>query len=148
MTSSNFTHLKSILLIDDDESSNFLNTIFINKLDLDIDVHATLNGQEGLDFIMNNGDFEGDDVLSTPCMIMLDINMPLMNGWQFMEKYEELVPKSLKEQIFIVLVTISDSIEDKRKAKENPYINEFIQKPLSDIKFKKLINKHFKEVIV
>ncbi len=144
---SNFSHLNSILLIDDDESSNFLNTIFINKLNVDIDVHSTLNGQEGLDFIMNKGDFEGDDKLSTPCMIMLDINMPLMDGWQFMEKYDELVPEEIKKNIFIVLVTISDSDEDKRKAKENPYINEFIQKPLSDIKFKKLINKHFKEVV-
>ena len=142
----NFSHLNSILLIDDDESSNFLNTILINKLNVDIDVHSTLNGQEGLDFIMNKGDFEGDDKLATPCMIMLDINMPLMNGWQFMEKYDELVPEEIKKDIFIVLVTISDSEEDKRKAKENPYINEFIQKPLSDIKFKKLINKHFKEV--
>ena len=143
---SNFSHLKSIILIDDDESSNFLNTIFINKLNLDIDVHSFLDGQQGLDYIINKGDFDGDDAISTPCMIMLDINMPTMDGWQFIEKYEELVPKELKEQIFIVLVTISDREDDKLRAQKNIYINEFIQKPLSDIKFNKLIDEHFTEV--
>jgi len=69
-----------------------------------------------------------------------------MDGWQFIEKYEELVPKELKEQIFIVLVTISDREDDKLRAQKNIYINEFIQKPLSDIKFNKLIDEHFTEV--
>jgi len=131
--------LKSILLIDDDVASNFLHSIFINKLDLDININTALNGQEGLDFILG----KGHEALELPCMVMLDLRMPVMDGWQFMKAYEELVPAEIKEQITIVLVTISDSQEDKDKANTNNHIADFSQKPLSDVTFKKLIKKHY-----
>ena len=76
-------------------------------------------------------------------MVMLDLRMPIMDGWQFMKSYEELVPKKLKEQITIVLVTISDNQEDKDRAVTNEFIADFSQKPLSDDTFKQLIQKHF-----
>ena len=134
-----FNHLNSILLVDDDDASNFLHSIFINKLDLGVEVNAALNGQEALDFILS----KGVDKLAMPCMVMLDLRMPIVDGWQFMEMYEQQVSQELKDQIIIVLVTISDNADDKAKAIANPYIADFAQKPLSDSTFKKLINKHF-----
>ncbi len=136
---SNLDRLNSILLVDDDEASNFLHSIFINKLDLDVTVNTSLNGQEALDFILG----KGQNALELPCMVMLDLRMPIMDGWQFMKSYEEQVPKKLKEQITIVLVTISDNQEDKDRAITNEHIADFSQKPLSDETFKKLIQKHF-----
>lgn len=134
-----FENIKSILLIDDDESSNFLHSIFINKLGLDVEINTALNGQEGLDFIMN----KGLEKLSLPCMVMLDLRMPVKDGWEFMRMYEEQVPEALKEQLAIVLVTVSDDQDDKDRAEANPYILDYAQKPLSDNTFKKLISKHF-----
>jgi CheY-like chemotaxis protein len=136
---SNLGKLNSILLVDDDEASNFLHSIFINKLDLDVEVNSALNGQEALDFILG----KGQGKLELPCMVMLDLRMPIMDGWQFMKSYQELVPKKLKEQITIVLVTISDNQEDKDRAVTNKFIADFSQKPLSDDTFKQLIQKHF-----
>ncbi len=136
---SKFENLNSILLIDDDESSNFLHSIFINKLDLDIEINSALNGQEGLDFILD----KGLEKLALPCMVMLDLRMPVKDGWEFMKMYEEQVPKELKDQLVIVLVTVSDNQEDRDKAEANPYIMDYAQKPLSDDTFKKLIGKHF-----
>jgi CheY-like chemotaxis protein len=138
-TMKKFDDLKSILLIDDDESSNFLHSIFINKLGLDIDINSALNGQEGLDFILD----KGVEKLQLPCMILLDLRMPVMDGWEFMRNYEEQVPQELKDQITIVLVTISDNIDDKDRASSNIHIADYSQKPLSDSTIKKLINKHF-----
>ena len=135
----NLDKLNSILLVDDDEASNFLHSIFINKLDLDVDVNSALNGQEALDFILGKGQEE----LQLPCMVMLDLRMPVMDGWQFIKAYEEQVPKHLQEQITIVLVTISDNKEDKDRAVTNEHIADFSQKPLSDETFKNLIQKHF-----
>ncbi|TLP81415.1 response regulator [Maribacter sp. ACAM166] len=136
--------LNSILLVDDDDASNFLHSIFINKLDLDVNVNSALNGQEALDFILGKGQEE----LELPCMVMLDLRMPVMDGWQFIKAYEELVPKKLKDQITIVLVTISDNKEDKDAAGANPFIADFSQKPLSDDTFKQLIQKHFSVAII
>ncbi|CAM4271955.1 response regulator [Zobellia nedashkovskayae] len=132
----NLERLNSILLIDDDEINNILHSVFINKLDLDLQVNTVLNGQEGIDFIM------GKD-LELPCMVMLDLKMPIMDGWEFMKAYEESVPKELKEQITIVLVTTSDNEEDKDRAEVNEFIDDFSQKPLSDDTFRHLIQSHF-----
>lgn len=133
-----FDSLKSILLVDDDEASNFLHSIFINKLEMDIEVNSATNGQEALDFVLN----KGQDKIALPCMVMLDLRMPIVDGWEFIKMYEEQVPKELKEQLMIVLVTISDNEKDKERAKNNPHIVDFAQKPLSDTTFKKIINKH------
>jgi CheY-like chemotaxis protein len=133
-----FNSLKSILLVDDDEASNFLHSIFINKLEMEIEVNAAINGQEALDFILS----KGQDSLSLPCMVMLDLRMPIVDGWEFLRMYEEQVSKELKEQLMIVLVTISDNQADKDRATSNPHIVDFAQKPLSDSTFRKIINKH------
>ncbi|MDO6472124.1 two-component system response regulator [Maribacter sp. 1_MG-2023] len=135
----NLERLNTILLVDDDDASNFLHSIFINKLDMDVNINSALNGQEAIDFILG----KGQEKLELPCMVMLDLRMPVMDGWQFMGAYEELVPKKLKEQITIVLVTISDNKEDKEHAIANQYIADFAQKPLSDETFKALIQKHY-----
>lgn len=133
-----FNSLKSILLVDDDEASNFLHSIFISKLDIDIQVNSAINGQEALDYILNKGAEE----IALPCMVMLDLRMPVMDGWEFIQRYEEQVPDHLKEQLMVVLVTVSDNAEDKKRAIDNPHIIDFAQKPLSDNTFKKIINKH------
>lgn len=134
-----FDDLKSILLVDDDEASNFLHSIFINKLDLDININSALNGQEALDFILE----KGVETLDFPCMVLLDLRMPVIDGWEFMKCYEEQVPQDIKDRLIIVLVTISDNQDDKDRAIANPHIADFAQKPLSDNTFRKLINKHF-----
>ncbi|WP_339723756.1 response regulator [Maribacter stanieri] len=135
----NLDRINTILLVDDDDASNFLHSIFINKLDMDVNINSALNGQEAIDFILG----KGQEQLELPCMVMLDLRMPVMDGWQFMKAYEELVPKKLKSQITIVLVTISDNKEDKERAISNKYIADFAQKPLSDETFKALIQKHY-----
>ncbi|MFT6934498.1 MAG: CheY-like chemotaxis protein [Maribacter sp.] len=136
----NINSLKSILLVDDDEASNFLHSIFINKLETEIQINTATNGQEALDFILS----KGQDSLALPCMVMLDLKMPIVDGWEFLRMYDEQVSKELKEQLMIVLVTISDNQEDKDRATNNHHIVDFEQKPLSDSTFKKLINKHAK----
>lgn len=133
-----FDSLKSILLVDDDEASNFLHSIFINKLELELEINAAINGQEALDFILS----KGQDSLALPCMIMLDLRMPVMDGWEFIRMYEDQVSQELKDQLMIVLVTISDNDQDKQRAINNPHIVDFAQKPLSDSTFKKIIQKH------
>ena len=127
--------LKSILLVDDDHSNNFLNKIFISQLDLDVEVDIALNGQEALDHINN--------ALITPCLLILDLRMPVMDGWQFLEAYHEQVPKEVKDQIVIVVITISGDKADASKARKNQYVQHFVQKPLSDLKFKKLVKKFY-----
>ncbi len=127
--------LKSILLVDDDHANNFLNKIFIEQLNLDVEVDIALNGQEALDHIENS--------LIGPCLLILDLRMPVMNGWEFLEAYENDVSEEIKKQIVIVVITISGDKADAAKARKNKYIQHYVRKPLSDLKFKKLVKRFF-----
>ena len=127
--------LKSILLVDDDHSNNFLNKIFISQLDLDVEVDIALNGMEALDHIENS--------MIAPCLLLLDLRMPVMDGWEFLEAFDKKFPQEIKDQIVIVIISISGDKVDTSKARKNPHVQHYVTKPLSDLKFKKLIKKFF-----
>ncbi len=127
--------LQSILLVDDDHSNNFLNKIFISQLDLDIEVDIALNGMEALDHIENS--------LIAPCLVLLDLRMPVMDGWKFLEAFDKQFSQEIKDQIVIVIISISGDKADTSKARKNPHVKHYVTKPLSDLKFKKLIQKFF-----
>lgn len=130
--------VKSILLVDDDESTNFINSIFIKNLDIDVDVYKTLNGAEALE-ILNSSELDEDFF---PCLIILDINMPIMTGWSFLEHFKKLSPK-LKEQCVIVMTTVSEDEKDIIRASKNEDVKKYHQKPMSDEKFSQLISEYF-----
>lgn len=140
-----FSSLKSIILTDDDEISNLLNKIFIAKLNLNTNVDIFLNGKETLDFLSQKCDFEDENFKLKPCLLLLDIKMPIMNGWEFLEIYSEKFPKHIRNQIVIVMLTTSEDEGDMIKALENSNVKEFIRKPLSEGVFKQLIDKYFTE---
>lgn len=131
-------NVKSILLVDDDESTNFINSVFIKKLDIDVDVYKALNGAEALEILeesIGDPDF-------FPCLITLDINMPVMNGWTFLDRYKKLSP-SIKNNCVIVMTTVSEDEKDLIRANKNQDIKEYFQKPMSDEKFSTLLNEYF-----
>lgn len=131
-------NLKSILLVDDDESTNFINSIFIKKLDIDVDIYKKMNGSEALDFL--NSSKLNEDFF--PCLIVLDINMPIMNGWEFLDQYKNF-NESLKKECIIVMTTVSEDEQDLIRASRNNDIKEYYQKPMSDEKFSQLISEYF-----
>ena len=133
--------LKSILLVDDDEISNLFNRIFIGKLDLGIKVDVTLNGSEALEYI--NGRAANSDYLpQKQSLLLLDIRMPVMDGWAFLEAFEKFDAET-KSQFVIVMLTTSEDEGDLIRAMDNSHIKEVIKKPLSEIKFNSLIEKFF-----
>lgn len=143
-----FSSLKSIILTDDDEISNLLNKIFIAKLNLNTKLNIFLNGKETLDFLRQECDFEDKNFKLVPCLLLLDIKMPIMNGWEFIEAYSEKFPKHIRNQIVIVMLTTSEDEGDMIKALENSNVKEFIRKPLSEEVFTRLIDKYFSETIL
>ncbi|GMN05138.1 response regulator [Croceitalea sp. MTPC5] len=129
--------IKSILLIDDDETTNFLNKLFVKQLDSNLEVNVVLNGKEAIDFLVLNG----KEI--APCLIVLDTNMPVMNGWEFLANYEEKFDADFKEKNTVVMLTAVDTEKVVAKAMADPNVDDTAQKPLSDLTFRVLINKHF-----
>lgn len=117
---------KSVLLVDDDEATNFLHQVYLKEWDLAEDIYTAMNGQEALDFLESNLDFRKNK----PSLILLDINMPVMNGFEFMEAYAEL-DATMKASIVVVMLTSSIHPSDKDRAGGVKDLNSFMNKPLT-----------------
>lgn len=113
--------LKSII-VDDDEIVTFLQRKLLSKCDIDQDPLVFNRANNALSHLRNNGS-ENEHFL-----IMLDINMPEMNGWEFLEELEKL---PIKDKIYVVMVTSSIDRKDKRRAAEIENVIDFIEKPIS-----------------
>ena len=70
-------------------------------------------------------------------LVLLDINMPLMNGWQFLEEHEKL--EENKKVHIVMMLSSSISNEDIKRAKDIPAIKKFIRKPLSSETIKEIL---------
>ncbi|WP_089082181.1 response regulator [Roseivirga ehrenbergii] len=135
--------LNCILLIDDDDATNFIHQVIIKKSDITEQLVTTLNGKQALDFLTKNVE-DANTENTLPSLIFLDINMPVMDGWEFIEAYKGL-SESIRKQIVIVMLTTSYDPDDKEKAIRIPEISEFEKKPLTFDMLNRLMEKHFPE---
>lgn len=123
--------LDCVLLIDD-EASNFLNLRTIQRAELAEHIETTLNGEEAIDYLTNSGKYErtGGDVYPQPSLIFLDINMPVMDGWEFLQAYQNLQDNQ-KGKIVIVMLTTSFNPADMTKSLTYKEVSGYKNKPLS-----------------
>jgi CheY-like chemotaxis protein len=103
---------KNILLIDDDSSSNFFHKrLLTKKTNFAENVMAAVDGKEGIELLKSVKENGGQ----TPDVIFLDINMPVMDGWEFLEEYEKLEPE-FKAKTVVIMLTSSLNPDDRDKA--------------------------------
>ena len=122
--------LKRVLLVDDSEAVNFLHRKLLRRHIPDCEVWVTINGQEALDRIAQSE--------SCPDVIVLDINMPVMDGFEFLETVNQQKLCIGHSKIFIV--TSSDRDEDRDKALGYSFVKGYLQKPLDEKSLMGIIN--------
>lgn len=130
--------LNCILLIDDDFGTNLFHKIIIEEGDYASKIIVKNNGEEAIDYLKK----PYDDENPRPNLIFLDINMPRMNGWEFLEEYQNLTLKQQADNIIIMLSTSSNP-DDFERANKNPYIKEYRSKPLSEEMLEEVIGKYW-----
>ncbi|MEO8150685.1 MAG: response regulator [Bacteroidia bacterium] len=128
--------LNLIMLIDDDEDDNYFHQLIINEADVTHHLRIAVSGFEALEILANE--------TPSPDLIFLDINMPKMNGWEFLGEYEKL-SFDLKAKNVIIMLTTSLNPDDEEKAKKFNRINGFENKPLSQEMIKRIVKKHFSD---
>ena len=130
--------LKYIMLIDDDEDDNFIHERAIRKVDSEIVVIATQSAKAALIHLK-----EEQNKNNLPGLIFLDINMPGMNGWEFLQEYNDL-DESLQSKVIIIMLTTSDSEADRTKAKSWNFVSDYITKPLTKQIVENILDKYFR----
>lgn len=121
-----------ILLVDDDEHDNFFHKRAISKSGLDSEVYVCFSGLDALDYLQNKGNYTSlSSEQCKPDLIILDINMPHLNGWEFLEAYAALPDETVeKSSVIIIMLSTSSNPDTMRKALNTPYVADFIEKPL------------------
>jgi CheY-like chemotaxis protein len=118
--------MKRVLLVDDDSVFNFLSTKTLQHMGLASDIHTANNGQEAITLL--NDYYDGTRAL--PDVILLDLNMPVMDGFGFLKAFRQLrIPG--KEHVKIFIVSSSDDPGDRQKAKDLG-ADYYLTKPLQE----------------
>lgn len=127
--------LNRIILIDDDKATNFINKKILTKLECSNEIIVFDDPDNAFNYLTNINS-------PKPDLIFLDINMPKMDGWEFVEKLSNDI-KTNHLHIPTIILTSSFNPYDREKALLIPEIKELINKPLNkDIVFK-ILNKYF-----
>jgi|UPI00055C2A92 CheY-like chemotaxis protein len=110
--------MHSILTVDDDENDQFICTYTIRKFDPNIKVLKAMNGLEALNLLKS----------TTPAAIILDINMPVMNGFEFLEHYTREFDTHAP---VVAMLTSSHHAADRERAMRYDFVKSYFEKPLT-----------------
>jgi len=132
--------LTCVMLVDDDKNDNFIHEREIKKASAITDVITKNSGKNALDYLKSKK--EDKDLL--PDLIFLDINMPCMNGWEFLDEFS-LLDKELQDEVIIVMLTSSNHEIDLEKFKEWSIVSDYLIKPLTKDKFEDIVKKYFNQ---
>jgi CheY-like chemotaxis protein len=116
-----------ILIIDDDEINNLICTKVIKDYSPIATVDSVTSGSKGLDYL---NDVMQNSAEELPDLIFLDINMPAMNGWDFIREYRK-INSSMNKEIKLFVLTSSQYYQDSELAEQYVEVQKLITKPLT-----------------
>ena len=121
-----------VLLLDDNKATNFLHERYLDRQDRIGNVIAFQSGEDALKHLNHSSEH--------PDLMVLDINMPCMDAWEFLE---ELRAIELAQNPTIILLTTTISPEDQRKMQNYPEVSNILYKPLDPAAIQLILKDHF-----
>ncbi len=119
----------SILLVEDDPITTILTKKVITACNADTELVCTKNGQEALDYLSA----QNAGTLILPDIILLDLNMPVLDGWGFLDNFRKHI-NTYTKKVALYICTSSTAPRDIMKAREYQFVKDFITKPLNQQK--------------
>lgn len=130
--------LNKILLIDDDRPTNYIHKMIIERAAVTNEIIVQQSAEDALELLKSCPETGG----SCPELILLDINMPGMDGWEFLDQYRNL-PREQQSKYVVVMLTTSLNPLDKKRAETYPEVKAFVNKPLSIDTIKETVSNLF-----
>ncbi|MBX9732928.1 MAG: response regulator [Chitinophagaceae bacterium] len=130
--------VKFVLVVDDDQINNFVCSRMIKLSGISDHIECVLGGQEALEVIKNAAAKEKQ----LPDLLFLDINMPGMSGWDFLDQYRNLPPE-IKTGTRIFMLSSSLYKDDIDKSSQYKEVTEYVIKPLSIEALREIERKYF-----
>lgn len=131
-----------ILLIDDNRADNEFHKINIRKAGVSDNVKIANGGEKALDYLDACAKNDHSVESPKPNIIYLDINMPGMDGFEFLQEYAKL-DERLKSQVVIIMLTTSLNPDDQKRAMAFNEVTEFQNKPLTVEVIQATVEKYF-----
>jgi CheY-like chemotaxis protein len=126
------------MLIDDNPDDNYFHQRVIEKNKSAREIRVIQSAEEALEFLTK----QPCDSCCPPDLILLDVNMPRMNGWEFLNEYSKL-PKNLRGKGIVVMLTTSNNPDDLERSKSTSTLSGFLTKPLTKTMLNEILAKHF-----
>ena len=123
---------RKVLIVDDNEIDLFINQKVLEFNDFASEIVNLQSGQRAIDYLNEISEEEIPDV------ILLDLNMPLVDGFRFLLEFSKM-SAPIREKAAIIILTSSDNLRDKEKIAVNPDVKLFLSKPLTDEKLEQII---------
>jgi len=127
---------KSVMLIDDNEIDNLINQKMLEAANIADTILMHTGAKGALEFLRNMEKLASSGV-GLPEVIFLDIDMPLMDGFQFLDEFDKM-SEYIKNSVSIIMLTSSINPQDLGKARKSSYIKKYINKPLTQEALEKL----------
>ncbi len=127
-----------VLLVDDDKATNFFNERVVTRHQGFHQVNTVQSGMAALEYLKA----VGKNSTIKPDLIFLDINMPAMNGWEFLIEFSKL-DATVTNGIKVILLSTSSNPDDVKESAKNHSVDDFINKPLSLDLLDNVLRNHF-----
>lgn len=137
--------LDLILLVDDDETTNHVNKRLLTKLNVAREIKVMYNGKEAIEYLSSACGDAKNSAHICPDLIFLDIKMPVMDGFDFLEAYEA-ADLGKNNQVIIIMLTSSASFYDLERIKTFKKVKSHISKALTESDVKEVLREHFTKV--
>ncbi|KUG09420.1 response regulator [Solirubrum puertoriconensis] len=133
--------LNQVVLIDDNETTSFLNNRLLQRLDLAENILLFTNAEQAFNQLWGKGAAAGD---AKPELVFVDLKMPGMDGFEFLNQYSQL-PAEVREKTVMAVLTTSMHSADTSRVSQYEGV-EYLAKPLTEEKMRMLLEKRFEMV--
>jgi CheY-like chemotaxis protein len=128
---------KKVLLVDDSEAINVMNSYFFRKCSSDLEIVVARNGKEALAVL------EHPDHSILPDLVILDLKMPVLDGLEVLE-YLNSVEFDFQGSLKIILLSTSMNPDDAKQIEKYPFVINYLVKPLSMNQVVSIVSTHLK----